>query len=374
MKILHIIARFNVGGTAAWIATLSAELEKKGHLCEIITGNVAYPEVESELIKGLKNYRVSELGKALRLLNEIKAFLQIRKLINLIQPDLVNTHTAKAGVLGRLAVLSLGANRPTLVHTMHGHLLRGYFGYIKLIPIIWIEKFLSNFTDVMLFAGKRVRKDCLDVGIGTPDRSYVVCPGVSINVNVDSTQSVEKVDCHPSRLRIGWLARVTVIKRPDRVLAIARKLPEIDFFIGGDGELLPELQKIAPTNCHFLGLVNPNEFWPMMDLALLTSDNEALPISLIEAQLFGLPTVATDAGSTAEVVLDGVNGFITSFSVDELVEAILRLSSDTKLRETFGEQAKKRAQSEFSPQKQCDDHLNAYNVAINIHKSQGNRP
>jgi glycosyltransferase involved in cell wall biosynthesis len=161
------------------------------------------------------------------------------------------------------------------------------------------------------------------------------------------------------------------VKRPDRVIEIARKLPDLHFVMGGDGPLREESIKKAPKNVSFVGWQNPEEFWSKCDLALLTSENEALPISLIEAQLQGLPSVTTPAGSAPEVVIDGVNGFVTpNFEVNNLVIAIKRLTKDASLAEKFGEAGKIRAEQTFSLQRQLVDHLEAYQVAIELRKSK----
>ena len=120
----------------------------------------------------------------------------------------------------------------------------------------------------------------------------------------------------------------------------------------------------APNNISFLGWSNPDKFWSEMDICLLTSDNEALPISIIEAQLNGLPTVATDVGSTSEVVIDGESGYLTSVDIDEMVEKLTTLSENSNLREEMGKKAKARAREVFSPQRQRDDHIAAYKMAI----------
>jgi glycosyltransferase involved in cell wall biosynthesis len=368
MKVLHIIARFNVGGTASWLSTLSKELIEAGNSSIIVTGNVKFPEIESVKLERLPHFRIPELGRTLRFSDDIRSFFKLRNLMREINPDIVNTHTAKAGVLGRLAALSLGYSRPAIVHTIHGHLLTGYFGKLKVRLVILVESFLARYSDFLLFAGMKVQEDCIQAGIGTYERSCVVKPGVEVPSEIGKSFNDTGDFPRTGKIRVGWLARVTAVKRPERVIEVALRLPEIDFVIGGEGELLSPLSKIAPKNCHFLGWVSPKEFWQSVDIALLTSDNEAMPISIIEAQLQGLPCVATNAGSTAEVVLDGVNGFVTDMSIDALSEKIAKLASDEGLRKNFGMIAKTRAIELFSPKSQLSDHLKAYEMALEIRK------
>ena len=360
MRVLHIIARFNVGGTAAWIHELTKNLSDAGIESVVATGEVGKGEVESQLLQELNHTYIKGLGNSIKPFQDLIAFLEIRNLIKSYNPDVVNTHTAKAGLLGRLANFSLGKKRKPLVHTLHGHLLHGYFPKPIVRLVVIIEKVLFSFNDLIIFAGKRVQLDCLNVGIGRLDQSVVIYPGVSeAKLSKESARRTKSV-----RLRVGWLGRVTKIKRPDRVLEIAGKLPNLDFYIGGEGDLLKTCKESATSNISFLGWSKPEEFWSEMDICLLTSDNEALPISIIEAQLNGLPTVATDVGSTSEVVINGDSGYLTSVDIDEMVEKLTTLSENSSLREEMGKKAKARAREVFSPQRQRDDHIAAYKMAI----------
>lgn len=358
MRVLHVIARFNVGGTATWISNLSTSLKQAGHENYLIVGEVQSGEKEDERLTEIGGMKVSSLRRRISIFQDIKTFIEVRRLIKKIDPDVINTHTAKAGVIGRLANLSLGQKRRPLVHTIHGHLLTGYFAgpIVRLFTLL--EIMLSYFTDVMLFAGERVKADCFKVGIVGQKSSRVVMPGVS-PINFISRE-------HPT-LTVGWLARFAKVKRPDRVIQVASKLPEIKFLLGGDGPLRNEVERNAPANCFFVGWKQPQEFWSYCDIALLTSDNEALPISLIEAQLVGLPCITTPAGSANEVVINGKNGMVSkSFDSTELVCEILRLSEDVNLRTKMGTAGKKRAESLFSLDRQLRDHLSAYSEAIAI--------
>jgi glycosyltransferase involved in cell wall biosynthesis len=362
VRVLHIIARFNVGGTATWISNLSESLIKDGHENFLIFGAVQKGETEDQRFHKIGGVRLENLGRRVAILSDFLALLQIRKFIKEVKPDVINTHTAKAGALGRFANLSLGKNRVALVHTIHGHLLVGYFPKLIVKIISQIESILSYATDVMLFAGEKVKEDSIKAGVRGQRATRVVMPGLPI--------MQPKREVHNGVI-IGWLARFASVKRPDRVIEIARQLPDLHFAMGGDGPLREESIKKAPKNVSFVGWQNPEVFWSKCDLALLTSENEALPISLIEAQLQGLPSVTTPAGSAPEVVLDGVNGFVApSFRVDDLVSAIKRLSEDASLAREFGDAARVRAEQTFSLKKQLADHLVAYQLAIDLRKSR----
>ena len=165
---------------------------------------------------------------------------------------------------------------------------------------------------------------------------------------------------------MGWLGRLTQIKRPDRVILLASLFPEVDFFLGGDGELMSDLRANTPSNVHLEGWVQANEFWSRVDIALLTSDNEAMPISLIEAGMLGLPAVTTNVGSTSEVVVNGKSGFVVETDISNLADALRKLIESSELRAMCGEYARIFTTSNFSPKNQLDTHLRAYQKAMGL--------
>lgn len=366
MIVVHIIARFNVGGTATWLSSLSKALSGLNHRSIILTGNCQFGEEEDSRLLELEHIKISNLGRKISPIADLRSLFFIRSQIKAIKPNVVNTHTAKAGVLGRLAVLSLGANRPALVHTVHGHLLTGYFSRWKVAIIKLVEKRMSKSTDIVLFAGKNVRDEMISVGACTSDKARVVYPGVEFT---PSRKRVEETN-ENAPLVVGWLGRVTKVKRLDRLVELARLLPQYLFLIGGDGELMKELQESAPINCRFLGWTHQNDFWPMIDIGLLTSDNEAVAISIIEASLHGIPTVATNVGGVNEAIEDSKTGILCNSDLSSLRDAILRLGGSVELRREMGLQAKKYASNTFSVEKQAETHLAFYHEAIEIHREK----
>jgi glycosyltransferase involved in cell wall biosynthesis len=148
------------------------------------------------------------------------------------------------------------------------------------------------------------------------------------------------------------VARLMSIKRPDRFVAIARKLeerhPDTTFVVCGEGDLLAETRSGAPRNMRFLGWrADVETVYAASDLTVLTSDNEGMPVSLIEAAMCGLPAVATRVGSVSEVVLDGATGLITSVDVDDLASSVSLLLNDAPLRAQLGRAAARHARGAF---------------------------
>jgi glycosyltransferase involved in cell wall biosynthesis len=369
VKILQIIARVNRGGTARWLDELITSLRSKGHEVLLVAGHVQVGETEDQIFQELSGHRVENLGRSISMLSDLKALMEVRKYIVEYKPDLINTHTAKAGLIGRLAAASILKNRPIIIHTYHGHLLYGYFPKWKLNVLILIERSLAILSDVLIAAGDKVKSDLLDAGIGKADQYFVARPGVEIPDVEPKLQIRARMGLPEGAIIVGWLGRLAPIKRPDRVIELAKNFREITFLIGGDGELLSSLEKDLPINVKLLGWTNPKEIWSVSDIALLTSDNEAQPISLIEASLSGLPVIAENVGSVSEVVDSGVTGLLVTNQI-ERVDALKRLSSNSELRKKMGAAGKKYCEEKFGPQQFINSHLNAYETAIKRHKSK----
>lgn len=370
MKVMHVIARFNVGGTATWLFNLSTQLELHGHESVLVVGNVPANEIQDSRLNSIKFRRIETFHKDFNILLDLQTLYKLVRIIRIENPDIVNTHTAKAGLIGRVAVLLQGQKRPALVHTIHGHLLYGYFSRFKVELIVIFERFLAHFTDVILFAGRQVMSDCLTRRIGTPEKSIAVRPGVKAPELIsreaaEKSLQIEKT-LRADRLRVGWLGRLAPIKRPDRVIALAKRIPDVDFIIGGDGELRAEIAEEVPPNCYLVGFVGPDIFWSACDLALLTSDNEAIPISLIEASMVGIPAIATNVGGVPEIVLNDQNGYCLGYDEDLFVKKIETLVSNESLRKRMSVFSKEFSQNNFSLANLYHEHIQAYKKALDI--------
>lgn len=367
MKVLHVIARVNLGGTARWLETLTAEETAAGDDVVVAAGRVQGDEVEDPGAAAMPLVRLEHLGRAVSPLDDVTALREVRDLIGDFRPDVVNTHTAKAGLVGRAAALSMGSRRPALVHTVHGHLLTGYFSAVAVRGISTSERLMAAASDLVLAAGQRVRDDLVAARIVSPDKVVVVRPGVRDFPQIaqaDARAALGIDDWASGRPLAGWLARVVRVKRPDRLVGAALRTPELDYLVGGDGALRPGLDDRAPANLHSIGWADLTTFWPACDLAVLTSDNEAMPYSLIEAGLAGLAAVTTDAGSASEVVVHGVTGLVVGRNAGAVSEGVRALAVDHDLRARMGAAARERALHEFSPERMLAEHMAAYTEAI----------
>jgi len=182
MKVLHIITRMNTGGPAVFLDHLTTSINELG--CQSV---IAYGFCESNESDYTNDYKlktelvkIKSLHRSLSLIDDIRAFFQIRKVIKQVKPDLVNTHTSKGGVLGRVAAKSVSRKLP-VVHTFHGHLIYGYFAKYKIFVFTLIEKFLALFTDAAASITQETQDSLRRLKIGKRMKWQVIRLGIPVN-------------------------------------------------------------------------------------------------------------------------------------------------------------------------------------------------
>ena len=358
MKILHIITRLNKGGTSTWLNTLT-KAKLTGFEQYLCFGKIDSNELEDTFYKTRKFKKLNYMQRPINPFYDFLAFFEIRKIIKQINPQIINTHTFKAGLIGRLAARSV-SKKIRVIHTFHGHLIYGYYATFLSKIIITIEKLLSHFTDEFIVNGTQVKKDLIKKGVGKKKKFTVINPGVEIpKKSFNKTILRKKFKISPKLKVIGWLGRLSEIKNPLVVKEIAGELPEQLFLIGGEGLLKKDIELDAPENVHLLGWVKPEDFWPMCDIALLTSKNEATPYALVEAASFGLPIVASNVGSVSDIV-KSKNGFLVE-EKDSYVKSLRKMVRNKKLSSLMGIESKKIWKTQFSVKQFQNKHKEVYN-------------
>ena len=343
MKVLHVIARMNVGGTARYLEELIASAPSLKYEAELATGYVQGQEIESPGVKELNPHRIPHLGRAISPVNDFRAYLELKKVISQVKPDVVHSHTFKAGLLARLVPGDFKR-----VHTFHGHLFEDQsFSAIQKFVILRVERFLAKRTNYFVSVGQRVGLELRELGIGNNSKWVSIAPGVEPLNKIAKKSARTKLKLPTSGLIVGWMARVTSVKNPHLALEIAKEFPDIQFIVAGGGDLLSEIKSKAGKNVKVIGWADSSLMWSAVDLVLSTSDNEGMPIALIEAQLAGLPVIATDVGSTAEVIRNGKTGLVVGSEKSELIRALALLINDSKKRGIFGKAAVLSAQKKF---------------------------
>lgn len=294
MLVLQVIARVNLGGTAKYLFTLSEQLPKLGIKTVIATGYVQAGEIEDPGLKSVDYIRVPNLERKLNLRNDFKAFINLRNTIIKLNPDIIHTHTFKAGLLVRLQrnkIEQLLGRKIKFIHTFHGHLFDDpQFKGIKALVISIIEKYLAKKSDQLVTVGVNVKKDLEKHRIRSMKETISIPPAVLPLKFKSKITALKKFKItNLSRVRVLWMARVTGVKNPMRALRVATALPEIDFYLAGGGDLLADVKKSAPKNMKLLGWQVASDLLPLADLVLSTSENEGMPIALIESSLLASP-------------------------------------------------------------------------------------
>jgi len=222
VKVMQIIARMNVGGPAVIVAELMRGLDKSAFEQILVTGYC--DENESDYLDtvatDIKATRIAGLGRSVSLIADLKAFFGLVSLIRKYKPDVIHTHTAKAGVLGRLASLLAGRGA-VRVHTFHGHLLHGYFNLVITKSVILIEKFFAARTSVLIAIGSKVKDDLIAAGIGRADKYRVFFPGLPAPKSYSKVGAQQAIGISSEILYCTFVGRLTQIKRPDRLLDVA---------------------------------------------------------------------------------------------------------------------------------------------------------
>jgi glycosyltransferase involved in cell wall biosynthesis len=352
--VLHVIGRLNVGGPAHLVTALARSSQTV-----VATGAVQEGEVEHAHLADVQLHRIPGLGRRVRPSDDTRALRALITLMRRQPPDIVHTHTAKGGALGRLAAEP--ARVPRRVHTFHGHLLHGYFSPAMTAAVLAVERALARRTDRLVAVGERVRDDLIAAGIGRPEQYAVIPPGVRLAPLPDRDAARERLGLTDDRPVVAYVGRLAGIKRPERVVELARRVPDAVVLLVGDGSERAALEAAAPSNTRFLGWRSDVEtVYAAADLAVLTSDNEGMPLTLVEAALAGVPAVTTDVGSAGEVVRDGRTGLVVPADVDALTGAAERLLSDGALRRRLGAAARNRALEEYSVERMVRAHLDLY--------------
>jgi len=345
-----------VGGTATYVSNLVQGQVGLGHSVLLATGFVPERESEDEVLGALPFKRINNMSREISILKDLKASGELKKLIHEFKPDLIHTHTFKAGLLVRTLRTSI-----PIIHTFHGHhLYDPEFGYLKRSLLNWIERRLAKKASALVTVGKKVGQELLAVGVGESSKYFSIPPGIRALVQVDGTVIRRKFSLSESDIVVVWLGRFTRVKRPDLVVEVGRALPGTIFLMAGDGELLESIKKEAPGNVRCLGIQNRDEMWGIADIALCTSDSEGMPLALIEAQMAGVPVVSTEVGSISEIVENGVTGELTSNTPSALSQAVELLASSSVKRREMSTAAKTRAKRLFSEEVMVSAHQNLY--------------
>lgn len=349
VRVERIIARLNIGGPAIHTILLTRHLRDMGFETELVTGVEGPGEGNMLDLAAANNVEpviYPALGRELSPLKDMAVVWALCRRFRRLRPDVVHTHTAKAGAVGRMAAWL--ARVPVRVHTFHGHVFSGYFSPAKTRVFVLMERLLARMSTRIIVLGERQKADILSLGIGR-EQQFVCMP-----LGLDLSRFL-KAEEHRGELRaelgispetpvVGIVARLVPIKAHEDFLEAAKivrtSIPEAVFLVVGDGPERARLESLASgmglDGCvRFLGFRSGlPQVYAGLDVSVLCSHNEGMPVALIESLASGTPAVATDVGETRGIIQDGVSGFIVPVAVPQaLAEGIVRVLRSPDARE-----------------------------------------
>lgn len=382
VRVLHIITRMIVGG-AQENTLLSVE------------GLDAMPEYDVSLVSGIDKGKEGELlsrarettnlivlpemSRSINPFADLVAFWKLYKLVKKGRYHIVHTHSSKAGVLGRLAAWL--ARTPIIVHTLHSLVFHDYQPW--LVNRAWwlAKKICAPVTDFYVSVSEIIVKKALAAGIAEPERFRTIYSGMELdwflNAKFDAEAVKREFGIPLDTPVVGKIARLFELKGHDQLMDaapdIVRRVPNVRFFLIGDGVLLEHLQKRASgygilDNFVFAGLIERERIPEMisaMDVVVHTSLREGLARVLPQSLAMGKPCVSFDIDGAPEVVIDDHTGFLVKpFDSAGLADGVSRLLEDEELRQKFGENGKKHVDPNFRAEKMVADISEVYQMLL----------
>jgi len=379
IKVIRVIARLNIGGPAIHTIILNEGLDKNRFDSHLITGKPAQGEGDMTDLareKGIKLTIIPELSRKINLWPDMIALWKLFKIIKKEKPDIVHTHTAKAGVLGRSAAI---LNRvPITVHSFHGHVFHSYFSSTATKVFIFIERIFAKFTDRLIVVSDSIKGDILKhLGTASETKTSVLRLGLNLekfkNTNQLKGEFRKELNIDTAVLLVGIIGRLTAVKNHKLLFEAIRFLKDespdlnVRFLIIGDGELRSSLESCAAN----LGIREWVQFvgwrkdiprvYADLDIVALTSLNEGTPLSIIEAMAAHKAVVATAVGGVPDLVEDKKNGWLVdSNDAAKLKQALSILLKDEKLRNKIGQTAGLHVYERYSKEQLIENVENLY--------------
>jgi glycosyltransferase involved in cell wall biosynthesis len=357
IKVMTIITRHNIGGAASQTILLSAYLNKNRFQSILVKGSEGKDEGSmDELAKSKKvePIYIKELCREISFKKDLLAFWKLYQLIRKEKPDIVHTHTAKAGTLGRLAARLSGV--PVIIHTFHGNIFEGYFNSLKSRFFLIVERALSRISTKIIAISESQKKELLKFRIGNPRKIARIPLGLELEPFLKAEQKKgafrKELGVEDDIPLIGIVARLVPIKGHsyffEAAKLVSQDFPSARFIVVGDGELKNGLVNLVKDlgikdKIIFCGFRNDlAKIYADLDIVVLSSLNEGLPVSIIESLAAQKPVVATDVGGVRDLVEHGVTGILVPKQDSKsLARGILYLLKNPQECIIFGENGKK---------------------------------
>jgi len=374
MKIAHIITRLIIGGAQENTFFTIKGLINKGYEVDLISGPTYGPEgsLEEEVKKEkIKLIIIKQLVREINPFFDIISFFKLFFLFKRKKYDIIHTHSAKAGILGRIAGKISNPNC-VVIHTIHGPSFHPYQSFFLNFLYVLSEKIAEKFTDHFICVGEVMKNHYLKAGIGKEKKYSVIYSGFSLNpyfkCEKEKTNIKEKLGIKKEEKVIGMIGRLFPLKGQDYLLqsfiSILKEYPDVKLLLVGDGILREKLEEYAKEKgifekVIFLGLVPPENiplYVSIMDILVHTSLREGLPKAVAQGFAGGKPVVSFDIDGARELVIDGETGFLVPpKNISILTEKLIFLLKNSDIACKMGSIGRERVKKLFPVEKMVDE-------------------
>ncbi len=396
-RVLRILNRLIIGGPATNATLLTKYMEPEFDT-QLVIGEKDDHEQDATYLTdnlGIRPLVVSTMKRSINPVNDGKAYLEIKAFIEKYKPDIVHTHAAKAGIIGRMAAEACKV--PVIVHTFHGHVFHSYFSKWQTESFIMMERYLARRSTGIVAISKTQKAELVN--------TYKICEEEKMNI-IPLGLDLDKFKVHPEQKRIefrnkykvqdddilvGIVGRIVPVKNHTLFVEAAARVmtqtnKKVKFIIIGDGDMrqqmenefrkanmdyayFPYEQRLATATC-LSWQMNMDEVFSALDIVALTSHNEGTPLSLIEAQAAGRALVSTNVGGVTDVVLQNKSGYVVEAgNATDFADSLLKLIEDIDLRKEFGIKGMEFAHNNFSYQRLVSD-MSGYYFSLLEHNKK----
>jgi glycosyltransferase involved in cell wall biosynthesis len=383
-----VITRLNMGGPAYHVRLLSDRLDPQRYETVLVHGSLGRGEQSLAGPASAATRYLPSLRPELRTIDDARALGQLVRTVGALRPEIVHTHTAKAGMLGRLAARLAGRPRPLVLHTYHGHVLEGYFGPLRNGAYRTLERLVAEASDCLIGVSGATIDDLVRLGVAPRSKFRVVPIGLDLEPFLHRELGAgarfrQEMGTQPEDVLVTFVGRLVRIKRVDlllRAVARAREMGvSVRLAVVGDGELRAALERLAcelgvAQVVRFAGYrADMVEVAGAGDVAALSSDNEGTPVSLIEAAAAARPGVATAVGGVPDVVTRETGILAERGDVEALARGIGFLASDADARTRMGGRAREHVAERFSAARLVEDIDQLYRGLLESCSSRASR-
>lgn len=400
IKVLHVLNRLIIGGPSIIALNIINNLPENYEVILVVGGKDEREESGQHMVgsEKLNIIQIPKMKRSLNIFHDISSYFTLRKIIKEFRPDIVHTHASKSGAIGRLAAYSCKV--PVILHTFHGHVFHSYFNKIVTKFFLIIERFLAKKSTKIIAISKSQREDLVNkYKISTQEKIVIIPNGIDHEIFSNHQESKRKKwrsqlnVLDDKTLLVGIVGRMAPIKNHKMFIHVIAELisrnkcDRVKFVIVGDGETRNEIQNLStqlniefnylPDNKDILNSkliftswqTQMDEVYAGLDILCLTSLNEGVPISLLEAQASQKPIVSTNVGGVHDTVLENDSAFLTK--TDDIIDFADKLEiliNDSKKREEMGMKGFAFVKENYGKEMLSNKTLHLYNELVLLNK------